>query len=119
MKKVFLIVFLIFYAFDAKSEAVKCGKMQGSMLNANNQYININFDADNVIFSWSGDYIQIITGKEIQQFYLVENSKNYVRGYSAQNGNFIITYDKNRQKLFYSKQSMFFAQYYADCEPLE
>lgn len=120
MKKfLFLIVISFVLIGQANAEAVKCGKMQGSMLNAYNQYTNIDFDADNTIISWSGNSIQIITDKGSQDFLLMEDNKDYVRGYSSLNGTFIVTYDKNRKKLFYSKQSMVLAQYYADCEPLE
>lgn len=120
MRKTFLVLLLTFFANNAHSEAVVCEKMKGNMLDISNKYIDINFKVEQEVIQWSKDSEKIlfITGDEQQEFFKVVDDDYHLRGVSAANGTFLLTYDKSNNKAFYSKHGLFISQYFAKCKKM-
>lgn len=118
--KIILFAFMLL-AKNAYADAVICEKMKGNMLDIKNNYISVDFGVEQEIINWdkNSEKISFITGGEQQEFLKVIDDDNYLRGVNISNGSYILTYDKKKRTVFYSKHGLFLAQYFAKCKNLK
>ena len=107
---------------NARAEIILCPKLKGNILAINWKYAKVEFAADNVIITKTGDIATIIADDERMECMVVADTDKLFTCVSIQDlSTNIVTYYRDTKRVLYSKHNHGLetqVQYYAVCNEL-